>query len=74
MAHHERENEMLTIYANYGAMSPVYELAVKSLSNGQAVVVGEDGYEQKINIDEVRHERPKSGSPIGLYWNERDAY
>jgi hypothetical protein len=67
------QNEPLKIYGQYGAYFPVAVLVVKSLSNGKAVVEHEDGHEQVIDISEVRDARPASGSPIGLYWNERDA-
>lgn len=61
---------MLTIYANYGAMFPTTELVIASMSNGIATTT--DG--QQISINDVRDARPTSGSPIGLYWNSRDAY
>lgn len=61
---------MLTIFANYGAMFPTTELVIATLTDGFAITT--DG--QKINVNEIRHARPTSGSPIGLYWNEQDAY
>jgi hypothetical protein len=60
----------MTIYANYGAMFPTAELTIASIANGIATTVcGE-----KINVADIRESRPTSGSPIGIYWNERDAY
>jgi hypothetical protein len=60
----------MTIYANYGAMFPTASLTIAAMSDGIAITT--DG--QKISVDEIRHARPTSGSPIGIYWNERDAY
>jgi hypothetical protein len=62
------------IYANYGAMFPTQTLAVKAISAGFITATHEDGHEEKIDLARVRDSRPTSGSPIGLYWNERDAY
>ena len=60
----------MTIFANYGAMFPTSELTIASIANGIAKTV----CGQQINVNDIRHARPISGSPIGIYWNERDAY
>ena len=60
----------MTIYANYGAMFPTTELTIALIADGIATTT--DG--QKISVNDIRDSRPTSGSPIGLYWNSRDAY
>lgn len=65
---------MLKVYANYGAMFPIEELAVTSIVAGVATAANYEGETRSFNIDEIRNDRPASGSPIGIYWNEKDAY
>lgn len=65
---------MLQVYANYGAMSPTYTLTIASIVEGMATAIDQDGGTQIFNVNDIRAERPVSGSPIGIYWNERDAY
>jgi hypothetical protein len=60
----------MKIFANYGAMSATAQLNISKLSDGIATTT--DG--QTIKVSDIRSERPASGSPIGLYWNEQDAY
>jgi hypothetical protein len=67
-------SEPLKIYANYGAMHPRQSLVVKSCDGEFLVAQHDDGFEQKIRLSDIRKAKPASGSPIGLYWNERDAY
>jgi len=64
----------MQVYANYGAMSPTYTLTINSIENGIATATDQNGGTQMFNVCEIRSERPTSGSPIGIYWNERDAY
>ena len=65
---------MLQVFANYGAMFPTQTLTISMIAEGIATATNQDGETQKLNINDVRVSRPTSGSPIGLYWNERDAY
>ena len=65
---------MLQVYANYGAMFPVYTLTINSIVDGMAAATDQDGGTQIFNVNDIRAERPASGSPIGIYWNEADAY
>lgn len=65
---------MLKVYANYGAMFPKEELTVHTLVDGNATATNQDGETRNFNVNDIRAERPASGSPIGIYWNERDAY
>jgi hypothetical protein len=65
---------MLQVYANYGAMFPTYTLTIASIVEGIATATNQDGDTQTFNVNDIRAERPTSGSPIGIYWNERDAY
>ena len=65
---------MLQVFANYGAMSPTYTLTIASIVDGMATAIDQDGGKQIFNVNDIRAERPASGSPIGIYWNERDAY
>lgn len=65
---------MLKIFANYGAMFPMVELTIKSITNGVAIATDTDDSETYINVEDIRDSRPTSGSPIGIYWNSRDAY
>ena len=65
---------MLNVYANYGAMFATVELTIRSISNGIAIAFDGEGSETRFNVEDVRNARPASGSPIGLYWNRRDAY
>ena len=67
-------SEMMTVYANYGAMFPTYTLTISSIIDGVATATDQDGGAQTFNVNDIRAERPESGSPIGIYWNERDAY
>lgn len=64
----------MVVYANYGAMSPTYALTITSIIDGIATATDQDGGVQTFNVNGIRHARPTSGSPIGIYWNERDAY
>lgn len=65
---------MLKVYANYGAMFPRQELTINLMSEGMCFATNDEGTESRFQVEDVRSERPKSGSPIGIYWNERDAY
>lgn len=65
---------MLQVFANYGAMFPTVELTIKSIADGMATAIDHNGEETRFNVGEVRDSRPTKGSPIGLYWNRRDAY
>ena len=65
---------MLIVYANYGAMSPTYTLTIVSIEAGIATATDFNGETQHFNVNDIRSERPSKGSPIGIYWNERDAY
>lgn len=65
---------MMTVYANYGAMFATETLVVNSIFDGIATATNDEGETRTFNVNDVRHARPASGSPIGIYWNERDAY
>lgn len=65
---------MLKVFANWGAMFATEELTVQSIADGIARAFNQEGDEHLFAIADVRNERPSGGSPIGLYWNELDAY
>lgn len=65
---------MLTVYANYGAMFPKEVLTVFEIVDGRASATNEDGETRSFEVSSIRAERPASGSPIGIYWNEMDSY
>lgn len=70
-----RETKMLKVYANYGAMYPIEELTIQSLRDGFATAISNIGDEiRTFSVDQIRDAKPSSGSPIGIYWNEMDAY
>jgi len=63
------------LYANYGAMFPTVEGTVTNVDkNGLVEFVDEDGERYHVHVDAIRSERPSSGSPIGVYFNEFHAY
>lgn len=64
----------MIVYANYGAMFPTYTLTVASIIDGIATATDQDGTAYTFNARDIRAERPASGSPIGIYFNEQDAY
>jgi hypothetical protein len=64
----------MQVFANYGAMFPRQTLTIGLIANGIATATNEEGETTRFNVADVRNERPTSGSPIGIYWNERDAY
>lgn len=65
---------MLTVYANYGAMFPKEVLTVHTIIEGNATATNGEGETRNFNVNDIRAERPTSGSPIGIYWNDRDSY
>lgn len=65
---------MLQVYATYGAMFGIETLTVKSIVDGNATATNNDGETRTFNVNDIRAERPQSGSSIGVYWNRRDAY
>lgn len=65
---------MLTVYANYGAMSATETLTINSIVGGLARATNQDGEARTFSANDIRSERPAKGSPIGIYWNSRDAY
>lgn len=63
------------VYGNYGAMFPVVVGTVVSVdAQGYVKFVTDDGEEDFVHLSTIRTERPKSGSPIGIYFNEMHAY
>ena len=64
----------MIVYANYGAMSPTYTLTIAAIVDGIATATDQDGETYTFNARDIRAERPASGSPIGIYFNEQDAY
>lgn len=64
----------MIVYANFGAMHPVQTLRLRELSKGIATLVDGQGGEITVTISEIRESRPETGSPIGYYFNKKDAY
>ena len=64
----------MQVYANYGAMFPKEILNVFEIVDGRASAKNEDGETRSFEVASIRAERPTSGSPIGIYWNELDSY
>lgn len=63
------------VFANYGAMFPVIEGTITAINeSGQATFLGHDGVEYATEVKNIRTKRPTSGSPIGVYFREEDAY
>lgn len=65
---------MIQVYANYGAMYPTETLTVHTIADGIGQATNQFGEGRRVEFATVRDSRPASGSPIGLYWNEMDAY
>lgn len=63
------------VFANYGAMFPVIEGTITAIDEkGYASFEGHDGETYGVEVNNIRTSRPTSGSPIGVYFREQDAY